>query len=326
MANQFRIKRTYTAVPVTAGGSINVDLPRGYDYESVHMRLNGTVNVTTLATSVRAEAPCQAIARVEVIADGRNTIYSAPFWACTFGKYDRHNMLESGARLTTPPSGVAVAAYAVEANGVIDFMTPDGERPKDSNFRTQGLQLFQLRFTFGQAADMFVGGAANFAAGFNIELTTVEMVEIPAADGSVTTPAVLKKVSFQEIAIPTSNVNQEVRLPAGNQIKSVLVRTEGGTTAGEPSSATLANLMLFSGTDVRVNSSGGAIRGANNNDYGQLTAGYFVADLARNGSPTAKLSELWDVTNQAEPKISMNVTGGANVKAQVVTTEYLALR
>ena len=47
-------------------------------------------------------------------------------------------MLESGARPTTPPSGVAVATYAIEANGVIDLMTPDGERAKDSNFRTDG--------------------------------------------------------------------------------------------------------------------------------------------------------------------------------------------
>ena len=326
MAQQFRIKRTYATVAILAGGFATVDLPRGYDYESVHMRINGTVTVTTGATSVRAEAPVQLVPRVELVADGRNTLFSAPFWFATLAKYDRASMLENGARVITPPTAASAAVYAVEANGVIDLMTPDGERPKDSNFRSDGLQLFQLRFTFGNAIDMFVPGAgAATLTNVNIEISTVELVELPDAGGNRTTPVALKKVSFQEIAVPTTNANQEIRLPAGNMIKSVVLRTEGGVTAGEPGATVLNRVQLFSGVDVRLNNLANAVRGQNNNDYGQLTAGYYVMDLARNGSATAKLSELWDVTRQAEPKISMDITGGANVKAQAVVTEYLAL-
>lgn len=326
MAQQFRIKRTYATVAAVAGQFATIDLPRGYDYESLHIRAYGTVNVTAAATSVRAEAPCQCISRVEVVADGRNTLFSAPFWFATLGKYDRPNMLESGARATTAPTAAAIASYPFEANGVVDFATVDGERSKDSNFRTDGLQLFQCRLTFGNALDMFVpgAGAATFTT-FNVEISTVEMVELPDANGQRTTPVALKKVSFQEIAVPTTNANQEIRLPAGNMIKSVILRTEGGVTAGEPGATVLNRAQVFSGVDVRVNSLGAAIRGQNNNDYGQLTAGYYIMDLSRSGSPTAKLSELWDVTRQAEPKISMDITGGANVKAQAVVVEYLAL-
>jgi len=325
MAQQFRIKRTYATVAVVAGGFATIDLPRGYDYESLHIRAYGTVNVTTLYTSVRAEAPVQVISRVEVLADGRNTLFSAPFWFATLGKYDRPNMLETGARVTTPPTAAAVAAYPFEANGVVDFMTPDGERPKDSNFRTDGLQLFQLRLTFGNPGDMFVGAGVSTFTTANVEISTVELVELPDANGQRTSPVALKKVSFQEIAVPTTNANQEIRLPAGNMIKSVVLRTEGGVTAGEPGATVLNRVQVFSGVDVRVNNLAAAVRGQNNNDYGSLTAGYYVADLARNGSGAAKLSELWDVTRQAEPKVSMDITGGANVKAQVVVTEYLAL-
>lgn len=326
MAKQFRIKRTYADVAVVAGGFATIDLPRGYDYESIHIRVVGSVQVTTLFTSVRAEAPTQVISRVELVADGRNTLFSAPYWFCTLGKYDRASMLESGARVTTPPTAATVATYPIEANGVIDLMTPDGERPKDSNFRTQGLQLLQLRLSFGNPGDLFVGaGAAVFPAGLKVEISTVEMVELPNADGTVTSPVALKKVSFQEIAIPTTNANQEIRLPAGNMIKSVIVRTEGNVTAGEPSATVLNSLQVFSGVDIRLRNSAAAVRGQNGNDYGVLTPGYYVADLARNGSGSAKLTELWDVTQQAEPKVSMDVTGGANVKAQVVVTEYLAL-
>lgn len=325
MAQQFRIKRTYATVAVVAGGFATVDLPRGYDYESIHVRAYGSVQVTTLFTSVRAEAPVQCISRCEVVADGRNTLFSAPFWFATLAKYDRPNMLENGARVTTAPTAAAVATYPFEANGVIDLMTPDGERPKDSNFRTDGLQLFQLRLTFGNPGDMFVGAGVAVYTSANVEISTVELVELPDANGQRTSPVALKKVSFQEIAVPTTNANQEIRLPAGNMIKSVVLRTEGSATAGEPTATVLNRLQVFSGVDVRVNSLGAAIRGQNNNDYGALTAGYYIADLSRNGSGTAKLSELWDVTRQAEPKISMDITGGANVKAQAVVTEYLAL-
>jgi hypothetical protein len=326
MAQQFRIKRTYATVAIVAGGFATVDLPRGYDYESVHIRAYGTVNVTTAATSVRIEAPVQAISRVELVADGRNTLFSAPFWFATFGKYDRSNMLDSGARVVTPPTSAAVGSYPFEANGVVDLMTPDGERPKDSNFRTDGLQLFQLRLTFGNPIDMFVPGAgvATYTAA-NVEISTVEMVEMPDANGQRTTPVALKKVSFQEIAVPTTNANQEIRLPAGNMIKSVVLRTEGGVTAGEPGATVLNRVSVFSGVDVRLNELSAALRGQNNNDYGQITAGYYIADLARCGGSTARLSELWDVTRQAEPKISMDITGSATVKAQAVVTEYLAL-
>jgi hypothetical protein len=327
MAKQFRIKRTYSSIAVVAGGFATIDLPRGYDYESLYIRVNGSVVVSTAATSVRAEAPCQVISRVEVIADGRNTLYSAPMWYAAYGSYDRAGALANGARVTTPPTAATAATYAVEAIGTVDFCNIDGERTKDSNFRTDGLQLFQLRLTFGQAIDMFVAGSgvATFSS-MNVEITTTETVELPDAQGVRTSPVALKKVSYQEIAVPTTNANQEVRLPAGNMIKSVVVRTEGGTTAGEPSANSLNNLQVFSGVDVRVNAKSAAVRALNNADYGYILPGYYIADLSRNGNTTSHLSELWDVTQQAEPKISMDITGGTNVKAQVVTTEFLALQ
>lgn len=324
MGQQFRIQRTIAQVPVVAASFQTIDLPRSFDFEAIHLRLNGTVNVTTSGVAVRAEAPTQAVARVEIIADGRNTLYSAPFWHSVFGGYDRAQN-QQGARYVTPPSGFAIASYAVEACGVIDLNTPDGERPKDSNFRTNALQLFQLKFTFGNVMDMFTGGVGTFT-NMNIEVSTEELVELPAADGTVTTPSTLKKVSYQETTLPSSNVNFEQRLPAGNLIKSIMLRTEGLAAAGEPTTGVINNAQALSGVDVRLNMSGGALRAKNNNDFGYIQPGYYIMDFTRNGSFTARLSELWDVTRQAEPKAVLNVVGGANVKIQAVVTEYLGLR
>lgn len=326
MGQQFRIQRFITNVQAVAAQAVTIDLPRGYDYESLILRLNGGIQVTTGATSVRAEAPAQAIARVEVIADGRNTLYSAPYWFGVLGNAYTRRQNENGARYLTPPSAASIATYQVEAVGVIDFQTADGMRGKDSNFRTSALQLFQARFTFGNAIDVFVPGAgvAVFNALF-VEVSSSEMIEIADANGNITVPNLLKKVSFQEIGLPASNVNQEVRLPAGNLIKSVVVRTEGLTTAGEPTTGVVQNLIASSGVDVRINLTGGGVRAKNNADFGFITPGYYILDFVRSGDWLANLSELWDVTRQAEPKVYGNVVGGATVKAQLVVTEFLAV-
>jgi hypothetical protein len=325
MGRQVRIIRRVASVPIVAGQFAFVDLPRQYDVESIFLRIAGSLQVTAGATSVRAEAPCQLVPRVEVIADGKNTIYSAPFWFASLGSYDRP-VRDNGARAITPPSGVAIATYAVEALGSIDLMMVDGIRPKDTNFRTSALSLFQLRLTFGNAGDAFVGGTVNYTGTNTVDVFTSELVELPEADGSVSTPIGLKKVSFQEIALLASNANQELRLPAGNLIKSVLIRTDGSVTAGEPSVTVLNAVQLAAGVDVRLNLSGPQLRAKNNLDYGSLLAGYYVADVTSRGWSAINLTELWDVTQQAEPKLIADVVGGANVRMQAVVTEVLMAR
>jgi hypothetical protein len=328
MGKQFRVMRKVASVPVVASGFATVDLPRQYDYESIFMRINGTINVTVaVITSVRAENPCQVVSRAEVIADGKNNIASAPFWFFSLGNYTR-DLIFNGARATTPISGVAVAAYVVEAIGVIDLMTVDGQRTKDSNFRTLGLSLFQLRLTFGAVTDsVVVGGSTITYTNMFVDVFTQELVEIAEAnDPAPTVPIMLRKVSYQEIALPTSNANQEIRLPAGNLIKSVLLRTAGATTLDEPSTAMLNNAQLAAGVDVRVNLAGANLRAKNNADYGPFTAGYYVMDVTSKGPANINLTDLWDVSGAAEPKAILDVVGGANNKLQAVVTEYIPAR
>jgi len=133
----------------------------------------------------------------------------------------------------------------------------------------------------------------------------------------------LKKVSFQEVALISSNANQEIRLPAGNFIRSVVLRTDGLTTAGEPSTGVLNNVQLTAGVDVRMNLGAANLRAKNNADYGFIPAGYYVADVCSKGDAAVNLTDLWDVTGASEPKVIVDVNGGASVKMQAVVTEYI---
>jgi hypothetical protein len=322
---QYRIQRKVASIPIVAGGFGLQDLPRSYDYEALFFRISASVQVTVAATTVRAEAPTQIVPRVEVVSDGKNTLLSAPFWAISLANVWR-DIIFSGARVTTPPSAVGVATYAVEAIGVHDFMTVDGTRPKDSNFRTSALSMFQTRLTFGQAGDVFVGGTVNFTGTNVVDVFTAEIVELPATDGSYSLPIALKKVSFFSQAFTVSNANAEMRLPSGNLVKSVVVRTDGGTTAGEPSTQ-INNLKLQSGVDVRMDLSGAMLRAKNNADFGgTILSGYYIGEVTSKGPARINLSDLWDVTGQAEPKVVLDITGGANVTATAVVTEYILAR
>lgn len=323
---QYRIQRKVASVPIVAGGFGLQDLPRSYDYEAIFFRISASLQVTVGATSVRAESPVQLVPRVEIVADGKNTLLSAPFWALSLANVWR-DLIFSGARVTTPPSAVGVATYVVEAIGVHDFMTSDGSRPKDSNFRTSALSMFQTRLTFGQAGDAFVGGTVNFTGTNNVDVFTAEIVELPAADGSYATPIALKKVSFFSQTFPASNANAEMRVPAGNLIKSVVLRADGSVTAGEPSATVLNNIKLQSGVDVRLDLAAPNLRAKNNADYGgTIIGGYYVADVTSKATGRINLSDLWDVTGQAEPKVVLDVTGGANVTVTAVVTEYILAR
>lgn len=328
MAQQNRIRRRAFQVPYTPNGSVTVDLPRGYDYESMLVRLAGSIVVSTAYAGILAEAPTQLIKRIEIIADGKNTIASLPFNFLVNGNFQR---TRSG--VMTAPTAATAATYAVAAEGVLDFATVDGLRPKDSNFRTAGLSLLQMRFTFGNPGDVFYGAGAATASNINIDVVLAEMVEYAdPKSGKVTTPIALLKRAYQDITVASANANQQIILPVGNLMRGVVIRTEQD---GVPLESILNNVQLASGVDVRLNVPAADLKAINKLDYGQaIPTGFYVADLMSGGAQTgAKLSDAWDLTSASEAKLILDVNspaagtayaGSAGVnKVTVETIEYI---
>ena len=327
MANrQFRIKRLVNQVAVVEGGFATLDLPRGYDIETIGYRLNGTLNITTTETGViRAESPIQIIRRVEVIADGKNTLESV-----------RGDMMNRGVMALrrgqlgslVPPTALAVAAYPIMASFAIDQSMVDGLRPKDSNLRSSGMQLLQTKFTFGLAQDTFtpVAGASNLSNTF-VNVWTSELVEIPDPNTrQITRPLFLMKRSYQDIAISASNAALDVVLPIGNIMRGVIFRAEGFTTGGEPDNSTLVGIILRSLTDVRLNMSYLDLREQNKFDYGIVTlpTGIAIADIMANGQEGGvRATEGWDLTRASEAKATLNVAAGTASKISLLVIELL---
>jgi hypothetical protein len=329
MGQQYRTKRRPISATITENNVFTFDLPRGYDIESLFFRVFGTANVTTGGSAVRALAPTQLIKRVELVADGKNTICSVPFWKLckNFGRAQTGYML--------PPTAASVAAYSVEAFGVLDQALIDGIRPKDSNLRTSGMSLLQLRVTTGACTDLFTGSPAGSMTAFNLSISTDETVELPDDKGVISTPMYLQKRSYQDISLGATNANQQIVLPIGNALRGVEILT---TINGEPSNAVLNALQLASGLDVRLNLPAIDLQRMNSVDYtpiGLLSnsattqssslfdTGFYIADLMKNGPGDVNVTNAWDLSKASEAKLVVDVNGGAGYAMTIITTEFI---
>lgn len=330
MPGQYRIKRRTHQINLTENNVVTVDLPRGYDYESLFFRMTGTANVTTGGSAVRALAPNQLIKRIEIVADGKNTIASVPFWYLT------RCAKRAQMGLLVPPTAASIAAYSVEAVGVLDQALIDGVRPKDSNLRTSGMSLLQLRITTGAMTDLFTGSPVGTMTTFGLDVFTSELVELPdPKTGQVTQPLYIQKRAYQDIALPASNANQQVILPVGNALRGVTILA---TVNGEPSNAVLNNIQLVSGVDVRVNMPAADLQRMNAVDYDavgilsgttgaasstQMPTGLYEVDMMKNGLANVKVTDAWDLTGASEAKLILDVTGGSGYQITVVTNEFI---
>lgn len=325
MPGQYRIKRRIALLnTLNAENTIQtIDLPRGYDLESIYFYMTGGGTLSVAGSAVRAEAPLPLIKRIELIADGKNTICSA-----TPTLLNRAGLLRNGQLgQLVAPSDATAAARTFSCAFVLDQQLVDGLRTKDSNLRTSGMQLLQLRITFGQYTDIFTGTPSGGLTGSNsLDITTVETVELPDADGNISRPLYVLKRTYQDIAVPTSNSNQEVNLPVGNFLRSVALRSEGSVTAGEPSDTVINFVTLRSGVDVRFSCGWFQMIRMAQQDYNVTTrpTGIGIADLMSNGSGAGvRATDAWDLTRASECKCVMDVVGGANNKVQLMTTELV---
>lgn len=332
MGQQYRIKRRIASITsgIADNAVFTIDIPRGYDIESLFFRITATANVTTAGTAVRAMAPTQIVKRFELIADGKNTIASVPGW------FLAKNVGRDQYGLMTPPSAASIAAYSVEFFGSLDQALIDGVRPKDSNLRTSGMSLLQGRFTLGACVDLFTGAPAGTFTALSVEVYTVETIELAdSKTGAITSPLYLQKRSYQDIAIPASNANQQIVLPIGNALRGVMLLA---TVNGEPSNAVINNIQLASGVDVRFNMPGAAVQRMNQTDEGnigiltnttgwgsasQLPTGLYVVDLMTNGPRDVNVTNAWDLSKASEAKMILDVNGGAGYQLTAVTTEFI---
>lgn len=305
MANTARLRRKVGTWTLAANSESTFDLPRVQNYEFVVVELDAVVNLSVAGSAVRAEAPAQLLKRIQLVADGKDTLSDVPFSHVAFGNY-----AAKFAKEITAPGSAGTGNSTVRAVGFINISNLRGWREKDTAFQAYLTRLLQLRVTSGAANDLFTGTPTGTITSGTVNVYVGSHDELEKVDGTTDQgePKRVKKRSTQVLTYSSANAAQQFQLPLGNSVRLVSIHaldSVNSSNVGEPSNALINNIKLsLNDTDVRFNVTGKATRSMMANDLsvpiGDIPTGFYVAD----SSPLGKFSEYWDMRGDKDHPIS----------------------
>ena len=239
------LKRRLGDLAYTSAGSVStLQLPRNFNYRSLICRLAGSVIVSggSGAGAPHVYGAYRAISKIEVIANGRDTIISvAP------EQLQILNTIDYG---TVPvflnPTNDAAATYSFNCSFIVPFEVRRSIRPIDTLLPSAGLSTLDLKVTWGAGADMFTGSVDFTSAAIQVTttLSVQSFEELGALPGAV---SVSKMYTMTRALAAAANSNYQVQISVGNLYRGFLVQTN---IAGVMSDAIIDGFSLESGTEV----------------------------------------------------------------------------
>lgn len=316
MSAQIRTQQFIRSTKYVPGGVSTVEIPRMADLETLILNLTGTFTYPAGATgNLRTLGPQALIQRVELICDGKATIISAPGWC--FGVASDRTFEGSGGgaymQMTTPAAG---ASGTLETQLYIDLMQFDGVKPKESNLRLRNFSIVELKITWAPWSEVFTN-AASVPTVYDVDLF-VDGNFCTELDGTVNPAFVVKRTS-QIIGAESSNSSHQIRLPAGNILRSIKMFTHA---YGVASDSILNSAMVSNGLDTRVQAARRALQ-ARQRGYKAPQVGFAEIDFARQTRGDVLLSNCFAVPSPAEPILTLDYTGAAGRRIELVITEIV---
>jgi hypothetical protein len=300
-------------VPFDSGNTRTVELSRSYLIKRLVLRLTGSIIWTTAPTAVGAELPLALIKAIEIIADGRKTIFRAA------GKdLFRLAQIVNGKRAElTPPNLGGASPAAFSATILIDHQALRFIRPVDTYLDPRGFEKLELRITWGTLADLVTGGTVvSVAATTQISPTLVQ-----SSEGEHAIIASKLVTSIQK-DVTATNPLFEIVLPRTGLLASVLFRAERDAVAvdniinkitlvsdnniSHVNQIVASDLQRRNTVDYQLDLGGGA--------DGQTT-GYYYLDLIEDGRLMSALNTF--VLN--ELKFYLDVTRTSGVETVFAT-------
>lgn len=316
---QDRFKRFVKRITLTDSGRDSIDLPRDFDYESLIIEFSGTSTLSGAGTAVRAEAPLQAISWLNFKANGSDILDAlSGVMAHRLGGMLRNGQLPP----LTAASDATAAARTFSGCIILDRAVIDGIRAKDGNFPSAGLSTLQLEVIAGLATDLFTGTPAGTMT-MTVDVSIVQTVE-QVVSGKRSVPRVITFRSMRTESYAASNSAAEILLNSGNLLRGIMMRTYGGTTAGEVSNGTLNNAKIMVGNEVKFDLKAGTIRNmmAADINLSSIPTGYYLLDFMQMGGVAGKLSDCLDLRRNQQCKLVLDVTGATNAKIDIAAIEY----
>lgn len=239
------LKRRLGDLAYTSSGSVStLQLPRNFNYRSLICRVAGSVIVTggSGAGAVHQYSAYKSISKLEVIANGRDTIISV-----SPDHLQLLNTIDYGCvPVFTNPTNDAAATYSFNCSFIIPFEVHRSIRPVDTLLPSAGLSTLDLKVTWGAGADMFTG-AVDFTSAAIQTSTTLSVQsfeEIGLLPGAV---SVAKMYTISRVLTASANSNYQVQLSVGNLYRGFLVQTN---VANVMNDTIIDGFSLESGTEV----------------------------------------------------------------------------
>jgi hypothetical protein len=312
------LKRRVGSASYTSSGSVStIELPRNYNYRRLMCRMTGTVTTAggTAGGAIHTYAAYRAISRIEIIANGRDTIMSISPEALAI-----MNILDYGCvPAFTNPSAITAAAYTFNCSFIIDMALVKSVRPIDTLFPAAGLSTLDLKVTWGSGMDMFTGAVTITSAPISAcELVVSSFEEVGAIPGGVG----VNKLFTIDRTLTAASTNFQIQIPVGNLYRGFLIHTKSDEV---PVDTCIDGVRVEAGTEVFQNwLSNDELLDYNKLSHGLETrlVGYqYLNWLDSDGF----LSEILDTRKLSNLDLTLNVAlpAGTTRKVQVFPQEII---
>lgn len=306
----------------SAGQEVRQEISRGGLVREIYLRLTQQPTVAgaaNTAAAVQRGNGWGVIRRLEIVLNGSDTILSLPGYALP---------VLAGLQMRRFPALTATLGDGATANPslddslVIPFLQPFAAKPLDTLLDLRRVRLAEVRVLWGTHLNVS-SGATAYTTAPSLEVSTYKSIPTPAEipDNQIFTEW---RRYLQEVTAPAVTVNQRIDLSTGYVYRGCIIETENN---GTQSGAILNELRVKSGAtvfqDMRavtmreiyrtrygisdIGASAGYSRGQNNLD------GWYVWDQITEG----RLAEAIDTQPFSEFFLEANVTGGANIRANL---------
>jgi hypothetical protein len=313
MSQQLRYKRKWKDVNFSANGNETIDLPIGFDLESLHLYLQGTITNSVGYTTCLTEGLAKLIRRVELLANGE-VVATLPGTFLFHGNFARR----AGVIKVNP--GVGAAVQTCEIVGFMDLAHVGGMRPKDTNLRTFGFRQLQLRVYWGALTDMYTGAGTTTATALTLTVSTYEENQIGGIQGSQAPEARRLYKYVLDKPYASANGNERILLDPNILYRGIMLRCENN---GELSSSVLNNVKIQYGTENPVDLPASMIQDANTQDLDfVLPVGYYFIDFSPAAGGLAKFSDFLDTYLNPNAYMVLDVNGGAGYRIQAVAHQF----
>lgn len=220
--------------------TLSLDLPRKNFYRQLFLRLTVVDNITTLGAPVLfANTPSQFLKRIEVIADGKDTIKSINARALLFKNFFNFSTYP---RRTVPTPAAGLNTWTLTL--LLPFTVPRSIREADCLLDSGKLSTFELRLTGGQCSDLY--STAPTARAFSSASVEVILHEAIKLDTKPVNPSVYKELSLQRQLTATATEFQ-LLLPVGNLYRGFMIEAIADNV---PVNTIIQEIQIRSGTQV----------------------------------------------------------------------------